>query len=109
MYSTDGQALVEARKHKERTYPELCHGNGRTRLVVIPGGRRQMSPRKPRISFSVWQVRRPLVFLEDFTGAHEQHGTTLESSSGLFRGRQSFRRWECERVAWSWGPGAIRQ
>ena len=35
--TTDGQALAEARKHKERTYPELCRGNGRARLVVIAG------------------------------------------------------------------------
>ena len=35
-HTTDGQALA-ARKHKERTYLELCHGNGRARLVVIAG------------------------------------------------------------------------
>ena len=33
----DGVALREARKRKERTYPELCEGNGRARFVVIAG------------------------------------------------------------------------
>ena len=33
----DGVALREARRRKERTYPELCQGNGRARLVVIAG------------------------------------------------------------------------
>ena len=34
---TDGIALREARKHKEKTYPELQGRNGRVRLVVIAG------------------------------------------------------------------------
>ena len=33
----DGVAIRKARKLKERTYPELCQGNGRARLVVIAG------------------------------------------------------------------------
>ena len=33
----DGVALKEARRSKETTYPELCRGDGRARLVVIAG------------------------------------------------------------------------
>ena len=33
----DGVALKEARRSKEATYPELCRGDGRARLVVIAG------------------------------------------------------------------------
>ena len=33
----DGVAVREARRRKEWTYPELCQGNGRARLVVIAG------------------------------------------------------------------------
>ena len=33
----DGQVLGEARKLKERTYPELCQRDGRARLVVVAG------------------------------------------------------------------------
>ena len=33
----DGIALREARRHKERTYPELHGRNGRVRMVVIVG------------------------------------------------------------------------
>ena len=33
----DGAALVEARKRKERTYPELVGNAGRARLVVLAG------------------------------------------------------------------------
>ena len=35
--TTDGVALVEARKNKETTCPELGQGNGRVQLVVIAG------------------------------------------------------------------------
>ena len=35
--TTDGVALLEARKNKETTYPELGQGNGRAQLVVIAG------------------------------------------------------------------------
>ena len=34
---TDGVALLEARKDKEATDPELCEGNGRAELVVTAG------------------------------------------------------------------------
>ena len=34
---TDGIALLEARRHKERTYPELSGKSGRVRMVVIAG------------------------------------------------------------------------
>ena len=34
---TDGIALLEARKHKERIYPELQGKNGRVRMLVIAG------------------------------------------------------------------------
>ena len=33
----DGVALREARKRKEKTYPELCQGKGRAGMVVIAG------------------------------------------------------------------------
>ena len=33
----DGVALKEARRSKEATYPELCRGDGRARLVAIAG------------------------------------------------------------------------
>ena len=33
----DGVALKEASRSKEATYPELCRGDGRARLVVIAG------------------------------------------------------------------------
>ena len=35
--ANDGQVLHEARKLKERTYPELCQRDGRARLVVVAG------------------------------------------------------------------------
>ena len=35
--TTNGVALLEARKNKETTYPELGQGNGRAQLVVIAG------------------------------------------------------------------------
>lgn len=41
-HSTDGAALIAARRRKERTYPELQGGRGRARLVVLAldvGGR----------------------------------------------------------------------
>ena len=34
---TDGAVLVEARRWKERTYPELAGVGGRAKLVVLPG------------------------------------------------------------------------
>ena len=33
--TTDGQALAEACKHKERTYAALCHGNGRAMVQTL--------------------------------------------------------------------------
>ena len=40
--TTDGVALLEARKNKETTYPELGQGNGRAQLVVIAGSWREV-------------------------------------------------------------------
>ena len=42
--TTDGQALAEARKHKERTYPELCRGSAPAAGGDRQPGRRQMVP-----------------------------------------------------------------
>ena len=50
----DGVALKEARRSKEATYPELCRGDGRARLVVIAGEVGGRCLKKQRTSCGVW-------------------------------------------------------
>ena len=108
--TTDGQALAEARKHKERTYPELCRGNGRARLVVIAGevGGRWSQETKDFL-WCLASAKAACVprSLRERTSSMVQ---TLELSSGLFHGKVGrFISVGCERIAWGWRRGAFRQ
>ena len=66
--TTDGQALAEAHKHKERT----CRGNGRARLVVIAV---EVGGRWPQETKDFLWCKGCLC--SQATGAHEQHGTDV--------------------------------
>ena len=71
----DGQVLGEARKLKERTYPELCQRDGRARLVVVAGEVGEDGPMKRRRCCGPCHARRPLHFREGCTAAHKLRGS----------------------------------
>ena len=105
----DGVALREARRRKERTYPELCQGNGRARLVVIAeksGAGGLMRPRRScgglrqgdvSAATDVWQCPSWLVLEVDMP-----LGLLFGEGGGLLPSGQ-------EGFSWSRRSGAVSQ
>ena len=67
----DGVALREARKRKEKTYTELCQGNGRARLVVIREKLEASGSKKPRRSCGRWLAPTPHLCRDGCTAVPE--------------------------------------